>query len=145
MQPTYCRLPHPSSAYSPLRLQCYSAPCSVYPDHDLSQRRALVFEERKGGDEDADEIRRNHSTKGTPLTFCGRSEGVTVHGSHGSQVAGLEEVSVSDPTEAKNKLRIKIQHRMAVVKLQDVTSDDELCRISQISSRRTSERAHQVA
>ena len=41
--------------------------------------------------------------------------------------------------------KIRLLHRMAIVQLQDLTSDDELCRISQISSRSSSETAHKVA
>ena len=41
--------------------------------------------------------------------------------------------------------KIKVQHRMAVVQLQDLTSDEELCRVSQTSSCNSSERAHKVA
>ena len=42
-------------------------------------------------------------------------------------------------------MRIKLQHRMAVIELQDLKSDNELCHMSQISSRLSSERAHKVA
>ena len=41
--------------------------------------------------------------------------------------------------------KIRVQHRMAIVQLQDLTSDDELCRVSQISSRSSSDTAHKVA
>ena len=42
-------------------------------------------------------------------------------------------------------MKIKLQHRMAVTQLQDITSDEELCRISQITSRESCERAHKIA
>jgi len=63
------------STYSPLRLYRWSASYSFYLDHDLSQRRAVVYKQGFQDNEASEEIRCNRPRKDTPRTFCWRSHG----------------------------------------------------------------------
>eukprot|EP00986_Skeletonema_menzelii_P000748 scaffold212_cov138-Skeletonema_menzelii.AAC.1 len=64
-------------------------------------------------------------------------------GVHVSQAVGLEKAL--NPTEARRNRRSVLQHRMVVLRLQAVTNDDEIRRISERLSSWSSERAHTLA
>eukprot|EP00985_Skeletonema_marinoi_P003667 scaffold1601_cov140-Skeletonema_marinoi.AAC.4 len=64
-------------------------------------------------------------------------------GVHVSQAVGLEKAV--NPIQARKIGRIALHHRMAVLRLQEVTDDEGICRISQGLSSWNSERAHTLA
>jgi len=71
------------------------------------------------------------------------AEDLKGEGVHVSQAIGLEKAV--NPIEAKRRGRIVQLHRMAVIRLQEVIDDDELCHLSQRLSSRCFERAHTLA
>eukprot|EP00984_Skeletonema_dohrnii_P026201 scaffold15512_cov90-Skeletonema_dohrnii-CCMP3373.AAC.2 len=64
-------------------------------------------------------------------------------GVHVSQAIGLEKLV--NPIQAKKDRRVVLNHRMTVLRLQEVMDDDEICHISQRLSSRGSARAHTLA